>query len=297
MFVFYQIGYQEKERPSYTVATQLIDQDIKNNGSKTMVFEIGDKLPDEIGLLVSVNFPTGRDGLRGKIEKMGPHYEKKSSTRRTKEYQMIETTVVARSTLSYCSFFVLERKKRLNTDDAYMVVTLAHYFVTEVAGFSVKAKFHQKEDTIDFEVEGPIKHPRDDLSKVINHAWNTGVWSPSACSHCNGAKQTNNAKTMISHSSLKTATSHDGNKNVSSVISQHLYYHQGPVYYYKGNGNYTYSNSKVNSGANSGDSDIRRTNNNHGGNTFNNSGNFKGNGNGASIRSSDSSASTGNSRR
>ncbi|KAK7246292.1 hypothetical protein RIF29_41154 [Crotalaria pallida] len=232
--VVYQIGDQKKEPTSYTVIMLQLPQD-KNNGSKTMMgFMIGDRLKQDIGLYVSVNSTTARDGLRGKIEKMGPHNAKKSYTRRTKEYQMIETTIVTHSPSSYCSsFFVLEMKKKLNSDDAYMVVTLAHYFVTEFAGFSLMAKFHQKEETIDFEEDGPIKHPRDDLSKVIKHTWNTGVWSPSACSHCNGAKQTNNAKTMISRSSLKTTTSHNDNKNVTSIISQQLYYHQGKKVFVK----------------------------------------------------------------
>ncbi|KAK7246279.1 hypothetical protein RIF29_41141 [Crotalaria pallida] len=50
-----------------------------------------------------------------------------------------------------------------------------------------------------------------------------------------------------------------------------------------GDGNQTYKDSIVNSGANSGDRYNRRTYNNHGDNTINNSGTFHGNGNGGNI--------------
>ncbi|KAK7246282.1 hypothetical protein RIF29_41144 [Crotalaria pallida] len=50
-----------------------------------------------------------------------------------------------------------------------------------------------------------------------------------------------------------------------------------------GDGNQNYSNSRINSGANSGDRYNRRTYNNHGDNAINNSGTFYGNGNGGNI--------------
>ncbi|KAK7246275.1 hypothetical protein RIF29_41137 [Crotalaria pallida] len=50
-----------------------------------------------------------------------------------------------------------------------------------------------------------------------------------------------------------------------------------------GDGNQTYKDSIVNSGANSGDRFNRRTYNNHGDNNIYNSGTFHGNGNGGNI--------------
>ncbi|CAK8531571.1 unnamed protein product [Lathyrus sativus] len=60
-----------------------------------------------------------------------------------------------------------------------------------------------------------------------------------------------------------------------------------------GSGDQNFSNAKINSGANSGDRIKRRTTNNRGGRTVNNSGNFHGNGNGGYTQG-DFNASTSN---
>ncbi|ESW10998.1 hypothetical protein PHAVU_009G256700 [Phaseolus vulgaris] len=143
----------------------------------------------------------GRVGLQGGISGIISCNGTMSFTR-AKQDHTIETTIVP----SGCSFreglFVLEMKKKVNSEHAYMV-NMAHYYVTKDVGLSVEAKIYRSKKCFRVEVEGPFIHPSDELRWLLVKTRRTGIWSRSACSHCYVAK----AKSGESNSSLKAKPS------------------------------------------------------------------------------------------
>ncbi|KAL2341689.1 hypothetical protein Fmac_009629 [Flemingia macrophylla] len=191
-----------------------------NNGSVENVgFGLGDFADNKTEFALKIT-RVGREGLRGGISGIDSSNAPTSFTRAKKDYTL-ETTIVPYG----CSFrdglFVLELKKKFNSDHAYMV-TMAHYYVTKDVGLSVEAKIHRSKNRFVVEVEGPFNHPSEELRKVIAKTRRTGVWSRSACSHCNvGAKDT---KSGESNSSLKAQACYNidqkGNEKVGEIVNQ-----------------------------------------------------------------------------
>ncbi|RDX99063.1 hypothetical protein CR513_17936, partial [Mucuna pruriens] len=153
-----------------------------NNGIAKVSFGI-----DDNGTVFLLNITrVGRDGLRGGITGITSKRPQMFFTR-TRPGYTIETTIVPCGCSDRDGLFVLEMKKKVNSVSAYMV-TMAHYYLTDDIGLSVTAKIrYKKGNGFVVEVEGPISHPSDDLHNVIVQTRRTGIWSPDACPHCNGA--------------------------------------------------------------------------------------------------------------
>ncbi|XP_020206174.1 uncharacterized protein LOC109791302 [Cajanus cajan] len=192
-----------------------------NNGVEKLYFGLGDFSENKMELALRIT-RVGLDGLRGGISGIDSRTPPMFFTRAKQDYTL-ETTIVPYG----CSFrdglFVLEMKKKFNSDHAYMV-TMAHYYVTKDVGLSVEAKIRLRKHCFDVEVEGPINHPSDELRKVIVKTRRTGIWSRSACSHCNvGAKTSSGgAKSGESNnSSLKAQASlQNGHEKVGEIVNR-----------------------------------------------------------------------------
>ncbi|KAK7412890.1 hypothetical protein VNO78_04616 [Psophocarpus tetragonolobus] len=203
-----------------------------NNGVESIHFSIGDLANNKTQFALKIT-RVGHDGLRGGISGIDSSSPPMSFTR-TKQDHTIETTIVPYGCSFRYGLFVLEMKKKVNSENAYMV-TMAHYYVTKDVGLSVEANIHRSKSCFVVEVEGPFNHPSDDLRKVIAKTRRTGVWSRSACSHCNEAKASTGAsKSEESHSSLKAQPSHQkGNPTVGQVV-EHAFSSSVKVQYNKG---------------------------------------------------------------
>ncbi|KAL9314925.1 hypothetical protein ACSQ67_020377 [Phaseolus vulgaris] len=186
------------------------------NGVENIHFGLSDYANNKTDFSLKIT-RVGRVGLRGGISGINSCNPPMSFTR-TKQDHTVETTIVSYG----CSFreglFVLEMKKKVNSEHAYMV-NMAHYYVTKDVGLSVEAKIHRSNNCFSVEVEGPFNHPSDELRKVLVKTRRTGIWSRSACSHCNVAK----AKSGESNSSLKAKPSYQKGHEVVGQIANHAF--------------------------------------------------------------------------
>ncbi|WVZ21240.1 hypothetical protein V8G54_008562 [Vigna mungo] len=193
-----------------------------SNGVESIHFGLGDFGDNKTEFAVKIT-RVGRDGLRGGISGIDSCNAPVSFTR-AKQDHTIETTVVAYG----CSFreglFVLEMKKKVNSEHAYMV-NMAHYYITKDVGLSVEAKILRRKSCFCVEVEGPFKHPSEELRKVIVKTRRTGIWSRSACSHCNIAKvsSSDGGKSGESKPSLKAEPSSQKGHDIVGQISNHAF--------------------------------------------------------------------------
>ena len=194
-----------------------------NSGVESIHFGIGDSSADNKTDFALKITRVARDGLSGGITGIDSSSGGPVLFTRAKESCTIETTIVSYGCSQRSGLFVLEMKKKVNSENAY-TMTLAHYYVTKDVGLSVAAKICRNKNGNGFgvEVEGPIKHPSADLRKVIVKTCRTGVWSPTACSHCNGAKGNTGNKSGVSNnnSSLNVAQSnhHHGEDAIGQVV-------------------------------------------------------------------------------
>ncbi|XP_061344843.1 uncharacterized protein LOC133290722 [Gastrolobium bilobum] len=190
------------------------------NGVQSIYFGIRDSADNSAEFSLEIT-RVGRDGLSGGIIGIRSCGAPKSFTRAKNDYS-IETTIVSYGNCSHREgLFVLEKKKKVNSDNAYMV-TLAHYYVNKELALSVVAKIRRKkENGFDVEVEGPFKHPSADLLKVLVKTCRTGIWSPAACSHCNGAKANTVTRTGEPNSSLKPQSHNQSHDHEVSQIVKH----------------------------------------------------------------------------
>ncbi|MED6111209.1 hypothetical protein PIB30_050367 [Stylosanthes scabra] len=169
---------------------------------------------------------------------------------RVEESCTIETNVVSYHCTNREGLFVLETKKKVSSENAY-AVNLAHYYVIQSFGLSVTAKISRNKNGNGFDVEldGPIKHPNVELSKVLAKTFRTGIWSPHLCSHCcnNNNNNNNGSKKAIGvtkNSSLLKGTTpiqsnHEDQKGkdevvVSQVVKQAMLSSNVEVQYNKG---------------------------------------------------------------
>lgn len=193
-----------------------------SNGVESIHFGLGDFGDNKTEFAVKIT-RVSRDGLRGGISGIDSCNAPVSFTR-AKQDHTIETTLVAYG----CSFreglFVLEMKKKVNSEHAYMV-NMAHYYITKDVGLSVEAKILRRKSCFCVEVEGPFKHPSEELRKVIVKTRRTGIWSRSACSHCNAAKlsSSDGGKSGESKSSLKAEPSSQKGHDIVGQISNHAF--------------------------------------------------------------------------
>ncbi|KAL5097874.1 hypothetical protein RYX36_002201 [Vicia faba] len=157
-----------------------------NNGIDSIHFGLLDTANNKTELAVNIS-RIDHHTLRGGITGLNSSVSPKSFTRTKPDY-LIETTVVSYNCSHREGLFVLEMKKKGNSENA-CIVNLAHYYVTKDVGLSVTAKIYRnKGNSFVVEVEGPFKHPSVDLRKVLVKTCSSGVWSPGACSHCKGTK-------------------------------------------------------------------------------------------------------------
>ncbi|KAK7329544.1 hypothetical protein VNO77_23714 [Canavalia gladiata] len=183
-----------------------------NGHVESINFGLSDSANDKTNLILDIA-RVARDGLHGGITAVRSNNTPMSFTR-NKQNHSIETTIVPYG----CSFreglFVLEMKKKVNSENAYMV-TVAHYYVTHDVGLSVAAKIRRNKDHgFVVEVEGPFNHPSAELRKVLVKTIRTGIWSPRACSHCgNGSKASTPTKTGGSNPSFK-------DDSISQILKQ-----------------------------------------------------------------------------
>jgi len=193
-----------------------------NNGVESIHFGLGDFANNKTEFALKIT-RVGRDGLRGGITGIDSCTAPMSFTR-AKEDHTIETTIVPYG----CSFreglFVFEMKKKVNAENAYMV-NMAHYYITKDVGLSVEAKILRSKNCFTVVVEGPFNHPSDELRKVIAKTRRTGIWSRSACSHCNVAKGSSSggAKSGESNSSLKAQPSQQKGHEVVAQMAKHAF--------------------------------------------------------------------------
>ncbi|CAJ1963232.1 unnamed protein product [Sphenostylis stenocarpa] len=193
-----------------------------NNGVESIHFGLGDFANNKTEFAFKIT-RVARDGLRGGISGIDSCNAPSSFTR-AKPDHTIETTIVPYG----CSFreglFVLQMKKKVKTDSAYMV-NMAHYYVTKDVALSVEAKIHRSKNCFVVEVEGPFNHPSDELRKVLVKTRKTGIWSRNACSHCNAAKASGSggAKSGESNSSLKAQPSHQKGHDIVGQIANHAF--------------------------------------------------------------------------
>ncbi|KAJ1380600.1 hypothetical protein SESBI_45878 [Sesbania bispinosa] len=181
--VEYQTGQKKR-----TCGFQLkASHDKSGGGVESIFFGLGDTTSEnktEFALNIS---RVGRDGLHGGITGIDSSGPPKSFTR-AKQDCSIETTIVSYGCSYREGLLVLEMKKKVKCESAYMV-TLAHYYVTKDVALSIAAKISRKGNGFVVKVEGPFKHPSNDLRKVLVKTCRTGIWSPGACSHCKAEKQ------------------------------------------------------------------------------------------------------------
>ncbi|KAJ1407732.1 hypothetical protein SESBI_24210 [Sesbania bispinosa] len=111
-------------------------------------FGVNDTADDNDKTEISLDITkAGRDGLRGgtiSIETSASPF-----TRRTRQQDFsvsTETTIVSYGGGSSFreGLFVVEKKRKVNSEIAYMV-TLAHYYVTKDVGLSIEVKISRKE--------------------------------------------------------------------------------------------------------------------------------------------------------
>ncbi|XP_027338283.1 uncharacterized protein LOC113852244 [Abrus precatorius] len=203
-----------------------------NNGVENIHFGLGDSADSKTEFALKIT-RVGLDGLRGGIIGINSCVSSMTNTR-AKQDHIKETTIVSYGCSYREGLFVLEMKKKVNCDNAYMV-NMAHYYVTKDVGLSVAAKIRRIKNCFVVEVEGPFKHPSVDLRKVVVKTRRTGMWSPSACSHCNGAKVSNSNKSGDFNSSLK-ANSHDpkSEETVSEIVKHAFFSSNVKEQYNKG---------------------------------------------------------------
>ncbi|MED6156768.1 hypothetical protein PIB30_017580 [Stylosanthes scabra] len=190
------IEYKTKQNPNtkkLVCGFQLkVNRD--NTGVESIYFGIRDsssKNETKFSLKIT---RVARDGLSGGITGIDSSSGGAPvSFTRAKESCTIETTVVSYRCSNREGLFVLETKKKVNSENTY-TVNLAHYYITQSFGLSVTAKIRRNKNGNGFDVEldGPIKHPNVELSKVLAKTCRTGIWSPNLCSHCNNNNNNNN---------------------------------------------------------------------------------------------------------
>ncbi|KAG4990424.1 hypothetical protein AAZX31_09G036300 [Glycine max] len=211
-----------KYKPSqknYTCGFHLRASRDNNKSVESIYFGLGDFSNNKTEFALKIT-RIGRDSLRGGITGIDSSTAPMYFTR-AKQDHTIETTIVPYG----CSFrdglFVMEMKKKVNAENAYMV-TMGHYYVTKDVGLSVEAKILRSKNCFVVQVEGPFSHPGDELRKVLAKTHRTGIWSRSACSHCNnnGTKASTSKKSGESDSPLKAQPSHQkGHGTVGEIVS------------------------------------------------------------------------------
>ncbi|XP_027923330.1 uncharacterized protein LOC114181168 [Vigna unguiculata] len=147
-----------------------------------------------------------------------PDYMKKRRERST-----AGTSFYAYGYGSRMGVFVMEKKKRSNEKQPYMV-TLAHYYVNSGRGvdigFSVLVKIGVQNGELDFSVEGPEEHPSLALLYMIEEVVRSGKWKRSACPHCKNLQQWQRrwvSESEDSDTNVPTpAASHGGQQNASN---------------------------------------------------------------------------------
>lgn len=193
----------------------------EKKGVESIHFGIGDFANNKTEFALKIT-RVGSDGLRGGITGIDSCNAPMSFTRSKQDYT-VETTIVPYGCSYREGLFVLEMKKKVNSENAYMI-NMAHYYVTKDVGLSVEAKIRRIKNCFVVEVEGPFNHPSDELRKVLVKTRRSGVWSRNACSHCVGPKASAiGAKIGESNSGLMKAQSsqmHEkGNGTVSQVVN------------------------------------------------------------------------------
>nr|KYP35616.1 hypothetical protein KK1_043337 [Cajanus cajan] len=157
-----------------------------NKGVEDISFGFGDDHETSFSIEIK---RVGRDSLHGGITGIVSSRPQMFFSR-AKLCYTIETTIVPCSySYSDDGLFVLEIWKKDNYLNAFKV-TMAHYYVTKDVGLSAVAKIsHKKGNGFIVEVEGPFCHPSADLRHVLIQTRRSGMWSPDACPHCNGANR------------------------------------------------------------------------------------------------------------
>lgn len=193
-----------------------------NNGTiESIHLGLGDTTVDNKTEFTIMITRVARDGLRGGIIGIDSSTSPITSTRTKNDYS-IETTIVPYGCSYRDGLFVLEMKKKGNSENA-CTVTLAHYYVTKEMGLSVTAKICRKGNSFIVEVEGPCKHPSSDLRKVIVKTTRTGIWSPGACSHCKAAKAISSTSGGASNSTLKGQSGQQSDGKVDAIVKHAVF--------------------------------------------------------------------------
>ncbi|KAL1359044.1 hypothetical protein HN51_004285 [Arachis hypogaea] len=192
-----------------------------SNGVESIHFGIRDSSSENETKFALKITRVARDGLSGGItgiDSSSTGGGAPVSFTRAKESCTIETTIVSYGCSKRNGLFVLETKKKVSSENGY-AVTLAHYYITTHFGLSVTAKVYRNKNGNGFhvEVEGPTKHPSDELSKVLAKTCRTGIWSPNLCSHCSSNNENNKINNVIG--SKKTAIATIKNNGVSKSSS------------------------------------------------------------------------------
>ncbi|CAI8590225.1 unnamed protein product [Vicia faba] len=111
-----------------------------NNGIDSIHFGLLDTANNKTELAVNIS-RIDHHTLRGGITGLSSSVSPKSFTRTKPDY-LIETTVVSYNCSHREGLFVLEMKKKGNSENA-CIVNLAHYYVTKDVGLSVRAKIYR----------------------------------------------------------------------------------------------------------------------------------------------------------
>ncbi|KAI4296952.1 hypothetical protein L6164_036868 [Bauhinia variegata] len=121
-----------------------------------------------------------RDGFGGLPCKVDSCFSLGEQFSSLKDYQdcSVETTIISYRCSKREGLLVVEKK--LNANKNPYMVTLAHYYVHKDLGLSAVARVRG----VSVEVEGPYKHPANDLRKVLDQTCRSRVWTPTACPHC-----------------------------------------------------------------------------------------------------------------
>ncbi|KAK7329542.1 hypothetical protein VNO77_23712 [Canavalia gladiata] len=226
-------GVEYKTIPKKSTCGFQLKANRDNNGIESMHFGLGDSADNKTEFALKIT-RVNRDGLRGGIIGIDSCNAPMSFTRAKQDYT-IDTTIVSYSSSYREGLFVLEMKKKVNSENAYMV-TMAHYYVTKDVALSVAAKIRRIKNCFAVELEGPFKHPSADLRKVVVKTLRTGVWSPNACSHCNIVQKANTGnKSGDSNSALKTKShEHKSEETVGEVVKHAFYSSNVKEQYNKG---------------------------------------------------------------
>ncbi|KAJ1380601.1 hypothetical protein SESBI_45879 [Sesbania bispinosa] len=218
-------------KPNRHCSFRLTANNIPTSTVDAIHFGVNDSADDNNKTDISLDITrAGRDGLRGGTISIETN-SASPFTRRTRQQDFSVSTET--SIVSYgggSSFreglFVVEKKRKVNSESAYMV-TLAHYYVTKDVGLSIVVKISRKGNGFVVEVEGPVKHPSGDLRNVLVETCRNGIWSPAACSHCNksGGGHTDNYESSLSNSTdnAHALSNFNGNSHARTSLGHHRF--------------------------------------------------------------------------